>query len=125
MDNQFAHALRGLKALVGKEGVEEIAKEISGIERAEDGKLCRVLLEAFGKATRRNGVTGLGDALEGIQKILEGKDLPAEYSQTVGLRAKSELLVRLQNMEAQKRKRIEGFIQTAFTIIKKAVIAAI
>ena len=124
MINQFVHALRALKSTIGKQAVEQIATKLAEAVNSADGKFARFLLEGFSKAVRKNGVTGLCAALDGFQKMIEGTDV-SDLNQVVGLRAKSEVLAQLQNAEAEKRVRLEGFVQTAFNIIKTAVVAAI
>lgn len=121
--DHFLRALRGLKDTVGDEGVEKLASVLDAKGSDADRKWQQNVLKAMADAVRKNGPGGVDAAYKEIEKMLAGQK--ADLKKFTSLRVGSELLVELQNAEAQKKERIRGFVQVAFQIIKQAVSAVL
>lgn len=122
MKKDFMRQLRNIRDQVGDDGIEKIAEALDSKADDADKGWQKAAVRALADAVRQHGADGLDMALDRMEQALNGQD--ADFSFT-SLRAGSDLLAELQNAEAAKRKRIEGFLQTAFNLIKKAILAAI
>lgn len=122
MKKDFIRQLRNIRDRVGDDGIDAIAGALDN--KADDANKGwqKAAVRALADAVRQHGPGGLDMALDRMEQALNGKE--ADFSFT-SLRAGSDLLAELQNAEADKRKRIEGFLQLAANLIKKAILAAV
>lgn len=122
MKKDFIRQLRNIRDRVGDDGIDALASALD--EKADDANKGwqKAAVRALADAVRQHGPAGLDMALDRMEQALNGQ--AADFSFT-SLRAGSDLLAELQNAEADKRKRIEGFLQLAANLIKKAILAAV
>lgn len=121
--DHFLRALRGLQDNVGDGGVEKLATVLESKGNDADRKWQQNVLKAMADAVRKHGPDGVDAAYKEIEKLLSGKKV--DFKRFTSLRVGSELLVELQNAEAEKKERARKFIQAAFQIIKQAVKAVL
>lgn len=116
--------LKNVIGKVGKYGLTEAEEALDNLEKKTDEPWKRAILEMVGDAVDKYGLEGIAKVQKAVDQIAAGKKPDISFA---SLRARSDFLATLQNMEADDKKKAKDFfkvIGSTLGVIIKAVIKA-
>ena len=114
--------LKGIIHNAGVVGVKELENAVSDLSKESKEPWKAALLKIVVEAIEKYGLKGVEMAERLVDDIVKGRKPRMEF---VSLKARSDYLVVLENMEASERDRALDFINTIGVVIGKIVGAII
>lgn len=114
-------ALRGLVATLGDEGVSRLATELESRATDTDKDWQSALLVGLASGVRREGKGGLDKAYHELTTLVRGRK--SADLKFMSYRDRAMLVSKLQKIDIRKRQKVQSYLQFAFSIIKKVLLA--
>ena len=125
MSSKWEEMLQGLVKTAGTAGLKELDDALEKIEKEADTPWKKALLQLAGDAVEKYGPMGLRKIDDLIYRMGKGKDPDLSFA---SLKARSDYLAALQNMEADEKSKARDFFSTigqSLGIILKAIIGGL
>ena len=117
--------LAGIVKDAGVVGVKEVEKALDDVAEKANKPWKKAVMGLLGDAVEKYGLDGVDKVEKALKRLGEGKQPDIEFA---SLKARSDFLAAMQNMEADEKKKAKDFFSTmgkSLGIILKAVIAGL
>lgn len=107
--------LNELVPILGQAGVDALADELKGLTEGMDEAWKKTVMNLLINAIENHGVDGIQMALDYVNKLLDGDDLPE--IDWADLRTASDIVAQLQNAEADQKTAVKDFLAKTSKIL--------
>ena len=122
---EWTELLKGIVKSVGVAGMKKAEVAMTKLADQSKEPWKKAVIEMVADSIGKYGMSGIGKVEEMINSIADGEKPNVKFA---SLKAQSDFLAALQNMEADEKKKMKDFFSTigdSLSIILKAVIAGL
>lgn len=122
---KWEQLLVGIVKKAGVAGVKKAEKAMTKLAEESKEPWKKAIMELLGDAVEKYGMEGIKKVEEAVDALANGKKPDMEFA---SLKARSDFLAAMQNMEADEKSKARDFFSTigeTLGIILKAVIAGL
>ena len=122
---EWTELLNGMVKSVGVVGLRKAEKEMARLVKEAEEPWKKAVIEMLAEAIGKYGMEGISKVQQVVDDIADGKNPDMRFA---NLKARSDFLAVLQNMEADEKSRVRDFFSTiaeSLAIILKTVIAGL